>query len=143
MGTGSGYSLLETLAALVLFSLLLAAALPHLLPAGVGARAAAEELVADLHLARQLAVSRAAEYAVEFTPAGGPYTGYAVRPAGGPAEPGYPKQLPAGVEAAGPGQVTFRPDGSAQEDADIALVAGPEQVTVRVVGSTGHARVLP
>ncbi|MCL6499862.1 MAG: hypothetical protein K6U07_07545, partial [Firmicutes bacterium] len=61
-----GLTFVETVAVLLLFSLLLVAAVPNLFPASVAVDVAARELVADMGLARQLAVSRGEAHLVEF-----------------------------------------------------------------------------
>lgn len=140
-----GLTALEAAVALVLLLVLLGAALPQLFPTAVAVRTAARELVADLALARQLAVSRAEAHVLEFGPPGGPFTRYTVRRASGPDEPGFPKDLPAGLSVAGPGSVTFLPSGAAELPgtwADWQLQSADESVTVRVWAQTGYARAL-
>jgi len=82
---------------------------------------------------------------LEFGPPSGPFTRYTVRRASGPDEPGFPKDLPAGLSVSGPGSVTFLPSGSAQVLgmwADWLLQSADESVTVRVWAQTGYARAL-
>lgn len=139
-----GLSLLEALVALVLLGVLLAAALPQLFPAPVAVQAAARELAADLNLARQMAISRGEPYVVEFGPPAGAFSRYTVRSGSGQDEPGFPKQLPAGVTAWGPQSVAFLPSGQAQlpaQQVDWRLASGSDSATVRVWSQTGYATV--
>ncbi len=141
-----GLTFVETVAVLLFLSLLLVAAVPNLFPASVAVEVAARELVADMGLARQLAISRGEPYVVEFSPPGGPFTRYAVRRASGPDEPGFPKELPGGVTASGLGSVTFLSSGAAQVAAAWAewlLDSGTESARVRLWAQTGYARALP
>lgn len=147
----AGVSLAEVTASLALIALLLAVAVPNLLPAPeLEVRVAARELVADMGLARQLAVSKGTTYVVEFRPPAGPcgpYTLYAVRRQGGPDEPDFPKALPAGVAASAPAQVPFKPSGAVgivgPVSVDIILCSGPATSRVRVTLATGYARAVP
>jgi len=141
-----GLTFVETVAVLLLFSLLLVAAVPNLFPASVAADVAARELVADMGLARQLAVSRGEAHLVEFSPPGGPFTRYTVRRAPGPDEPGFPKDLPGGVTASGPASVTFLSSGAAQLPTawvEWRLDSRTENARVRLWAQTGYARALP
>lgn len=147
MRASGGVTVLEAVATLALLALLLAVALPNLLPSPeLEARVAAREVVADASLARQLALSRGTTYLVEFRPPGGPYTSYAVRADGGPDEPGFPKDLPAGVQVTGPEAIPFLPSGAAKLDApqvELTFAGGGAAATVRVVAATGYVRVDP
>lgn len=141
-----GLTLVETVAALLLFSVLLLAAVPQLFPATVAVDAAARELAADMSLARQVAISRGEAHVLEFSPPGGPFTRYTIRRASGPDEPGFPKELPGSVTGSGPASVTFLPSGAAQLATawtEWQLNSGTEGVRVRVWARTGYARVLP
>lgn len=138
-----GLTLLETLAVLVLLAVLVAAAVPRVFPGGMAVQTTARELAGDLALARQLAVSTGQPHTVEFRPPGGPYTAYTLRKDGGPDEPGFPKNLPRGVVAQGPGSVTFMPSGATDLDvpwADWQVSTGSDSATVRLWALTGYAR---
>lgn len=140
-----GLTFAETVAVLLLISLLLVAAVPNLFPAVVAVEAAARELAADMGLARQLAVSRGEAYVVEFGPPGGSFTRYTVRRGSGPDEPGFPKELPGGVTASGPASVTFLSSGGVQLAAawvEWRVDSGSETVRIRLWAQTGYARVL-
>ncbi len=147
MRASAGVTVLEAVAALALLVLLLAVAVPHLLPAPeLEAGVAAREVATDMGLARQLAVSKRAAYVVEFRPPGGPYTSYTVRRDGGADEPDFPKPLPAGVVVNGPRVVRFVSSGAAEvgaPTADLTFVGGGATVWVRVTAATGYVRVLP
>lgn len=140
-------TILEAVVTLALVALLLAVALPNLLPSPeLEARVAARELVADLNLARQLAVSHGEMYLVVFQPPGGPYTAYTVYKSGGADEPGFPKELPRGVQVTGPESIVFLPSGAAKLDepqASWSFTGGSSTATVRVLAATGFARVDP
>ncbi len=151
MRASAGMTVLEAVAALALLALLLAVAVPNLLPApelevGVAAR----ELAADMGLARQLAVSmgtsRDTTYVVEFRPPGGPYTSYTVRRDGEPDEPDFPKALPAGVVASGPPQIAFKRSGAVDDPGpvvEVILSSGSAAARVQVTTATGYVRVVP
>ena len=144
MRARGGMSVLEALAVLALLALLLAVALPRLLPPPeLEARAVAREFASDAHLARQLAISKGVPFVVEFWVSGGRYSGYTVRAQGGPAEPDFPKPIPPGVLASGPQRVIFSPSGAADVDAEITFRGGGAVARVRIFRATGYARVDP
>lgn len=142
-----GFSLIEALAVAGVVAVLVIVAMPRLVvPETLQARAAARQLAADLRLAQRLAIARRANYVLEFTPAGGPYTSYTVRLQGGAAEPDFPKIVPSGVGVTGAQQFTFRPDGSATAEGNVAggtvtLASGGVSATVQVTGATGRVAV--
>lgn len=122
-------------------ALLLATVLPQLaVPPAVPVGQAAQQLTADLALARRLAIAGRGSYAVVLAPAGGPYTSYTVGPAGGPPGPDFPKALPAGLTVTGPAQITFGPDGSPSAGATFQLSAGGTSARVQVTAATGFVR---
>lgn len=147
MRASGGITVLEAVATLALLALLLAVALPNLLPSPeLEARVAAREVAADASLARQLAVSKAGTYLLEFLPPQGPYTSYTVRADGGPHEPGFPKELPPNVRVTGPEAIPFLPSGAAKLDSpqvEVTFAGGGAVVTLRVWQATGFVRVDP
>lgn len=137
-----GFSLIEALAVAGVVAVLVVVAMPRLVvPETLQARVTARQLAADLRLAQRLAIARRANYALEFAPAGGPYTSYTVRPAGGTAEPDFPKIVPSAVGVTGAQQFTFRPDGSATAGGTVTLATGGVSATVQVTGATGRVVV--
>ncbi len=139
-----GMSALEALVTLALLFLLLAAALPRLLPPPeLEARAVAREFASDAHLARQLAISKGVPFELEFQVSGGRYSGYTVRALGGADEPGFPKPIPPGIHVSGPQRVIFSPSGAANVDAEITFRGGGAVTKVRIFKATGYARVDP
>lgn len=148
MRASAGMTVLEMVAALALLVLLLAVAVPNLLPAPeLDVRVAARELVGDMALARQVAVSKGRRYVVEFRPPGGPYTSYTVREDGGPDEPNFPKTFPAGVVANAPAQIPFEASGAVgiagPVSVDVILSSGQAAARLRVTTATGYVRVVP
>ncbi|MBM3470167.1 MAG: hypothetical protein FJX73_05165 [Armatimonadetes bacterium] len=137
-----GFSLIEALAVAGVVAVLVIVAMPRLaVPDTLQARGAARQLAADLRLTQRLAIGRRANYVLELTPAGGPYTSYAVRREGGPAEPDFPKVVPSEVGVTGTQQFTFRPDGSATAGGTLMLAAGGVSATVQVTAATGRVAV--
>lgn len=145
MRAQGGLTLLEAVAVLALLAVLVVAAVPNLFPSGAAVRSTAEQLVADLSLARQLAMSRGEAHVVQFGPSGSAYTQYTVRRGTGSDEPGFPRELPAGVTAQGPESVTLLPSGAAQlSDPWVQwnMTSASESAVVRLWRQTGYARVL-
>lgn len=62
-----GFSLVEAVVALVILGILLAAVLPYLTPRPMNLRADTNDLIANLRLARDLAISRTTRYRVVVT----------------------------------------------------------------------------
>ena len=138
----TGVSFVEVIVAVALLTLLLLVTLPQLAtPAEVEVRRAARIVAADLAMARRLAIARRRDYVVTFSPPGGPYTSYTVQPAGGPAEPDFPKALPPGVTVTGTERLTFAPSGAADVAALLSFSVGAVLGQVEVVAATGHVRV--
>lgn len=138
----AGISFVEVIVAVSLLVLLLLVTLPQLTtPAEVEVRRAARLVAADLVMARRLAIARRRDYLVTFAPPGGPYTRYTVQPAGGQAEPDFPKTLPAGVTVTGTERLTFAPSGAADVAALLRFSAGAVSGQVEVVAATGHVRL--
>lgn len=136
-----GASFIEALVAVMVLTVLLLTAFPHLLvPVQITAGGAAREVAADLALARRLAIAGRVSYVVTFLPAGGPYTSYSVAPNGGPPGSDYPKTFPAAVQVTGTPQITFAPDGSASTDANLTFSAGTATARVQVLAATGFVQ---
>jgi type II secretory pathway pseudopilin PulG len=142
-----GLTLVEAVAALALLALLLAVAVPNLLPAAeLEARVAGRQVAADAFLARQLAVSTGESYVLEFRPSGGPYTSYAVRREAGPDEPDFPKELPPGVHVTGPERLRFLSSGEADladAETSVTFAGGGVTVSMQVFRRTGSVRLVP
>lgn len=138
----AGLTFVELIVAVSLLALMALVVLPQLTtPAELEVRRAARIVAADLAMARRLAIARRRDYVVTFSPAGGPYTSYTVQPAGGPAEPDFPKALPVGVTVTGTDSLTFAPSGAANVAALLNFSVGAVSGQVEVVAATGHVRV--
>lgn len=138
-----GFSMIEALAVAAVVAVLVIVAAPRLVvPETLQARAQARQVAADLRLAQRLAIGRRANFVMEFSPSGGPYTSYSVRREGGPAEPDFPKNVPREVRITGSEQFTFRADGSAVSGGTVTLTAGPAAATVQVTATTGRVTVI-
>jgi type II secretory pathway pseudopilin PulG len=138
-------SLIEVLAAVIVLGVLLVVAAPQLsMPGTVNASTVAQQIAADLFLARQLAIAYRVNYTLEFSPSTAPYTTYTVRnDATGIEEPDFPKTIPSEVTASG-GQraITFTPDGCVDDDGLGTLCAGTDRsVTVAGGGATATVQV--
>jgi hypothetical protein len=135
-----GASFIEVAVAVMVLSVLLLTTLPQLLvPVQITAGRAARVTVADLVLARRLAIAGRAAYVVTFQPAAGPFTSYSVSPLGGSPGPDFPKTFPAGVRVTGTPQVTFAPDGSATSAA-LTFADGTATAQVQVLAATGFVQ---
>jgi Tfp pilus assembly protein FimT len=143
-GGERGLSFLEILAAALLLGVLLMIAVPRLLaPPELDVDVTARRVAGDLRLARQLAVSGRASYVVTFSPAGGPYTSYAVARQGGTIEADYPRTIATGVTVAGTDQITFDPSGGAAPSGTITFTfaSGGATARVEIVAATGRVQV--
>jgi prepilin-type N-terminal cleavage/methylation domain-containing protein len=138
-----GFSLLETLVVMALIAILVIVAAPRLLvPEPVHVRVPARQLAADLRWTQRLAITRRADYVLEFSPATPPFATYTVRAAAGSAEPDFPKQIPSGVTATGPALFTFHSNGRADAGGTVTLTLGTSTATVQVIASTGRVVVV-
>jgi len=144
-GDERGLSFLEVLIAALLLGVLLMIAVPRLIvPPELDVGVTARRVAADLRLARQLAISGHASYIVTFSPAGGPYTSYAVARQGGTIEADYPKSIPSNVSVGGIDQVTFSPSGATGPSGTVTftLAAGSATARVEVTAATGRVQVI-
>jgi Tfp pilus assembly protein FimT len=161
----SGLTFIEVLAVLGLVAILLLVTVPQLtVPGTLSASVVANQIAADLRLARQLAIAKrvcaggvncpADNYALEFLPAAGPYTSYTVRNQSTLAvEPDFPKEIPAGVTVSGRQRFVFAisPDGCVADDGvncagstngSVTVAASGDTFTVQVFWYAGRVKVV-
>lgn len=138
-----GISLAEVLVVMALLAVLLLTVLPQLsVPSQVPVAEAARQVAADAGLARRLAIAGRTPYVVTFSPAGGPYTSYAVAPQGGTPGADFPKTFPQGITVAGAGQIAFLPSGAAAAGATLSFTRGTVTAQVQVTAATGFVQVV-
>ena len=160
----SGFTLVEVLAVLGLLGILLLITVPQLtVPGTLSASVVANQIAADLRLARQLAIAKRVcvggvncpgdNYALEFLPPAGPYTSYTLRNQSTLAvEPDFPKEIPAGVTVSGRQRFIFVPDGCVDDDGvppscvgtdgAITAAASGDTFTVQVFWYNGRVKVV-
>ncbi len=139
-----GFTLVEVLAVLGLLGILLLVAVPQLtVPGSLSASVVANQIAADLRLARQVAIAKRVNYSLEFLPAAGLYTSYTVRNQSTLAvEPDFPKEIPAGVTVSGRQRFIFVPDGCVDDDGVPPTCVGSDgSVTVAASGDTFTVQV--
>lgn len=150
----SGMSLIEVLAVALLLAVVLLVAIPQLtVPGTVNASTMAQQIAADLHLARRLAIANRVNYALQFSPPTAPYTSYTVRDASSLVEaPDFPKTIPAEVTVSGRQAVIFTPDGCVDDDGtgtacvgtdgSVTVTGGAATATVQVYWYAGRVKVV-
>lgn len=164
LGEPSGFTWIEVLAVLGLLGILLLITVPQLMvPGTLSASVVANQIAADLRLARQLTIAKrvcvggvncpADNYTLEFLPAAGPYTSYTVRNQSTLAvEPDFPKEIPAGLIVSGRQRFIFVADGCVDDDGvppscvgtdgSVTVAADGDTVTVQVFWYTGRVKVV-
>ncbi len=136
-----GVTILEVIMLIAIIGMFAVMSVPRIGSIGRhAARTAARRIIADMRYARQLAVSKAKNHIVRFSPTGGPYTEYSIFQTEGGLEQqvGQTKQIPEQVTCAGPGEFTFSSLGSASSDGMISLTAEGDQYNINVVATTGR-----
>lgn len=138
-----GFTIIELIMIITIIGILSAMSIPRIGSFGKNkAYIAARRIVADMRYARRLAITKAQDYTVEFSPSGGPYTEYNILQ--GAVQVGETRQIPAGVTCNGTEQFTFERLGNAfsdgvHSDGMVSLIAGGEQYDVNVIAITGRA----
>jgi type II secretory pathway pseudopilin PulG len=135
----NGVTLIEVMMIIAIIGMLTAMSIPRV-GESLGEHAAltaARRIIADMRYARRLAITKANDHIVRFSPAGGPYTGYGIFRDG--VQVGEIRQIPERVTCTGTEEFTFQMLGNASSDGAVSLSAGDSQYDVNVIATTGRA----
>ncbi len=140
------FTLVELISVMVVVSILMAMALPRY---GQGAISklsvdtTGRQIVSALRLGRRLAIAKAENYSVRFSPSGG-YTQYEIYLDGPPGELVETKPIPARINCAGSNWTgtgdwfTFTPFGNGTTGGTLTLSSGTHTRAINIVFATGR-----
>jgi len=137
-----GFTIIEAIMIIAIIGILSVMSIPRIGSFGKNkAYIAARRVVADMRYTRRLAITKAQDHVVAFSPSGGPYTEYSILRGGG--QVGETRQIPDEVACSGNEQFTFEPLGNAlsdgaSSDGMVSLISGSHQYDVNVIAATGR-----